>query len=266
MNRNILVAFGAIIVGLGLYYYAGHRGDSLPEVNNSSMSTTTQNEVDALLSQKTSGSSVNQAGKSLTPVVTALPYPNLDAPLAIKSSGMSDEVLTAYQNKYKTAITSLKTDKNNATYLIVLGTVKKAVGDYAGAEEAWNYASALSPKNLVPYNNLADLYQFFLKDNVKAEANLKRVIALDPQYESAYANLSLLYHTLKKDDMAVNTLKDGLTKNPDSMDLMVNLAQFYRDLGDKMSAKTAYDTAIAQAKKLGEQALADQLTVEQSKL
>jgi len=50
-----------------------------------------------------------------------------------------------------------------------LAILHKIGGDYRGAEAIWLYATKMWPTSYVPFSNLADLYQNFLKDPVKAE-------------------------------------------------------------------------------------------------
>ena len=52
---------------------------------------------------------------------------------------------------------------------LVLGVYRKMIGDYESAKEVWEYASAIRPQNSVSFNNLGELYAYYLKDNAKAE-------------------------------------------------------------------------------------------------
>ena len=97
-----------------------------------------------------------------------------------------------------------------------LGLLKKAVGDYQGAKESWEYAVTVWPDEYVAYNNLADLYHFYLKDFSKAELNAKKVIELNPNLAAGYRSLFELYTLSYKEkmDLAGDVLIDGIKNNP----------------------------------------------------
>ena len=63
----------------------------------------------------------------------------------------------------------LKKDSDNLENWLVLGVYRKMIGDYESAKEVWEYASAIRPQNSVSFNNLGELYAYYLKDNAKAE-------------------------------------------------------------------------------------------------
>lgn len=151
---------------------------------------------------------------------------------------------------------TLKTEKNNISLWIDLGSWRKAIGDYEGARLTWEYVVSVSPNNIVPLVNLGDLYQFYLKENIKAEDYMKRVIAKNPSYIEGYFRLYTLYSESYKEKIAEapKALLGGLTVNPKSVDLMILLAQDYRDAGDKTNALIYYDKAISELAKIGDTA------------
>lgn len=91
-----------------------------------------------------------------------------------------------------------------------VGILRKFLGDYEGASLAWQYASVIRPENYIAFNNLADLYYYYLKDFPKAKA----------------------------------ILLEGISKNPKSADLMVFLASLYKDQGDKQNSRKYYEEAL----------------------
>lgn len=112
--------------------------------------------------------------------------------------------------------------------LLFLGISKRNSKDYAGAVKAWEEASRLIPESHIPYSNLGDLYQFYLRDFPKAEANLRKAIELFPGYIAGYMNLHELYRYQYKEKagLADDILEDGLRKNPEDPTLKAALESY----------------------------------------
>ncbi len=112
--------------------------------------------------------------------------------------------------------------------LLFLGISKKNNKDYAGAVKAWEEASRLIPESYIPYSNLGDLYQFYLRDFPKAEANLRKAVELYPSYIAGYMNLHELYRYQYKEkaELADDILEEGLRKNPGNPTLAAALASY----------------------------------------
>ena len=142
-----------------------------------------------------------------------------------------------------------QTLKDTPDYLqgwLQLGILRKYIGDYEGASEAWEYAVKIRPKDFVAYNNLGDLYHFYLKNFPRSESAIKKVIELRPDYTSAYRNLFELYALSykEKEGLAAGALMDGISKNPKAYDLMVALAMYYKEKGNRDSARKYLEDAI----------------------
>lgn len=112
---------------------------------------------------------------------------------------------------------------------IQLGLLKKTIGDFEGARDAWEYASLISPKNSVAFANLGELYWRYLRVYPQAEINFKASIKNKPDDPGTYVSLSELYfYSLKeKSDLADDILLQGIAANPQSMDLAKALARLY---------------------------------------
>lgn len=105
-----------------------------------------------------------------------------------------------------------------------LGILRKFLGDYDGAVEAWVYASLARPKDYIAFSNLGDLNHYYLKNFPEAEKNLKKVVELKPDNIAGWRNLADLYsysypggETGKEKARAV--LQEGLSKNPNNTEL-----------------------------------------------
>lgn len=139
--------------------------------------------------------------------------------------------------------------------LIQSGILKQNKGDYQGAEAAWIKARDMSPANLVPYNNLGNLYHYYLKDFPKAEQNLLKVIELDASYISGYRSLLDLYRYSYQQNTtkAVDIIQRGLEANPKNIDLYVMLANYYQAKGDMKNARIYFNNALTEARIKGDQ-------------
>ncbi|MEK7558431.1 MAG: hypothetical protein AAB507_01230 [Patescibacteria group bacterium] len=172
--------------------------------------------------------------------------PSLDRPVYFNAN-LSEEVKKILTDRISADIAMLKKNIGDIETWILLGADYKAAGDYGGARLAWEYANAIRPANYVSFSNLGDLCHFYLKDYPCAEKNLLISIKNEPAYIAGYRALYDLYALSYKEKFseAPKILLKGLAVNPKSVDLMILLAQYYRDTGDKGNALLYYDKAIA---------------------
>lgn len=120
-----------------------------------------------------------------------------------------------------TALTnSLKKNYDSWGEWIQLGLLKKLLGDYQGAREAWEFAAIIRPKDSISRHNLGNLYWQNLKDLKKAEENYLKAIELSKQDISAYVDLSNIYYYDLKDKIKAETiLNKGLVNNSGNEEL-----------------------------------------------
>lgn len=183
-------------------------------------------------------------------LVSKIPrMPNLGLP--VTDYGHLDEAAfkIASQN-IADASQKLKKDSKDELLWLKLGIYRKMVSDYQTAVEILNYVAALWPNDYTPYNNLADLYQYYIKNYPLAEKNWLKVIEIKPDYTSAYENLHdlYLYSYTEKKAQTLPILIKGLTNNPKSIDLMLYTAREYRARGDNAQATIYYNKAIDEAR------------------
>ncbi len=209
-QQTILAALAVAIVAAGGYYlFNRSTTPSMPE--NSETATTTRTGTPGVGEGASQSQTLNFGGAA----------PSLDRQLTF-STDLSAEAKAALATQKTKWTADLKKDPQDAQAWLSLGTVYKIAGDYRGAEEAWNWVVALNTSiSYLAYNNLGDLYMNFLKDNAKAEASYKIVIALKPDLIDSYRNLYTLYrYTLKDDAKAAAILEQGLKSNPNNSDLL----------------------------------------------
>lgn len=151
---------------------------------------------------------------------TAPPPPSLDRAIP-PATNLDPAIKARIVANLSATVSALRKDPTSFDNWISLGISRKQLGDYEGAAEAWQYAGVLSPKNIVSFGNLGDLYENFIKDYAKAEQNMLVVVHNDPHLIAGYRNLYDLYtlYMNRKSD-AENVLKIGLKYNPGNSDLL----------------------------------------------
>lgn len=192
------------------------------------------------------------------------PRPPLDRPLPQGSA--TAQVYSIMLDQRARAVAMIEESPASMTQWLGLGILHKQAGDYEGARIYFSYVATVNPNNLGAHWNLAQLYQYYLKDMARAEAEYRRVISLDPAFILAYSELYMLLMTQGKTDAAVAALAAGIDKNADDTDLKVTLARHYRDARDIPKAKEAYDAAIATAERIGNVTLVASLRTERAAL
>lgn len=121
---------------------------------------------------------------------------------------------------------------------IQLGLLKKAIGDFEGARDAWYYAGLIAPKNVVSFANLGELYWRYFPDFPKSEQNFRMAIKNDPKRPEIYISLAELYYYSykEKSHFADDAYLEGLAANPNDDMLMRGLAAYYQKINDTKNA------------------------------
>ena len=137
---------------------------------------------------------------------------------------MSDEAKKIVTAKIQDLSSQLKKDSDNLENWLVLGVYRKTIGDYEGAKEVWEYANAIRPKNSISFNNLGELYAYYLKNNIKAEENYAKAIENDPSAIYIYRNFFDFYRYVTKDPAKARViLEKGIAANPTTSSDLKNL-------------------------------------------
>ncbi len=210
----------------------------------------------------------NENNKSaLDKVVLRGTMPDLSKKWQI-SDNYSSDAKKIIENRSTDLILSLKTDPAQYDKWIQLGTLRKTIDDYSEAANIWEYCSLNWPDSIVAYSNLGDLYGFYLGNFSKAESNMLKVVSLDPSYIAGYSSLSSLYSKEygNRDPRVVTILTKGLNNNQQSVDLMIAIASYYKDLGDTANAKKYYGMALNRARELSNSALQSSIQAELNNL
>lgn len=154
--------------------------------------------------------------------------------------------------------------KENPDFLegwLQIGLLKKVIGDFEGARDAWEYAGVIRPLNSVSFANLGELYWTYLPDYPRSEKNFLTSIRNKPDDPSTYISLSDLYfHSYSaKRGLADDILLEGLEANPNDINLMKWLASLYEREKNYSKALEWWKKVLAQnpSDELVRQAIAD---------
>lgn len=160
-TRTLIITCAVVLLAAaGIYSYI-NRG---PATSSPTASTTSQTLQDGTtVSGLPEGATVTEETQAPQPVA-----PNYRAPVAY-SADTSAEVRAAIEAQRAENIRQIAADPQNFNAWMNLAILHKIGGDYRGAEAIWLYVTKKWSTSAVAFNNLADLYQNFLKDPVKAK-------------------------------------------------------------------------------------------------
>ena len=146
--------------------------------------------------------------------------PSLDRPV-IFPKNYSLEATNIMGKNIGKVVNQLKKTPSDFDSWMVLGIYREDFADYEGAKEAWNYASILYPNNPIPYANLADLYGYYLKDIVLAEANYLKAIEKEPNKANWYVRAADFYREVENNLFKARAiLEKGLKVMPNDSSLL----------------------------------------------
>jgi hypothetical protein len=208
----------AVLIAGAIFFLRPHMAgapvNSVPQATSSSQGSTTVIDLGGGVAVQTTG------GVTVTPVPD-VQAPNLDHKVAY-ASDLPADVKTAFQSQISAVVAMLKKDPSQFAYWLQLAIDYKVAGDYTAAANVWGYLTKVAPESYVPYADLGDLYQNFLKDYPKAEANYLQAIKLSPQDIDLYIQLYTMYRYEYKTNTsaAANILAQGLKANPGNQTLL----------------------------------------------
>lgn len=148
------------------------------------------------------------------------------------------EFVERYRKQLDNVVFSVRQYPKDEVYWIEAGIIKKQFDNFIGARDAWEYARILNPRSGVAYHNLGNLYSLYLQDFKKAEVNYQAFLSLDRLTAQPYLVLSDFYKDFykEKSGLADDVLLAGLEYLPEDPNLILNLAIYYKSVGDKAEA------------------------------
>lgn len=197
------------------------------------------------------------------PEASSFPLPDLNRPV-IALVPLSQFAEADARRNMALLIEILQKNPDDAPAWIGVGLYRKTLGDYEGAEEAWQYVARHWPTDFVAHNNLGNLYHEQLRDLPKAEVHFLKVVELQPSFMQTYFNLYNLYrYSYKEQEVkAVQALLQGLQKNPTDLNLMLGIARHYAETGRKEESAVYYKMATQRAETENKSSLAESLQKE----
>ena len=229
MKRIFLIA-GLIIVLIGILMFILSDSGLVNYLNPKDDSTAT---------------TTNKAGPISYDFSSSTPKDKLTIDKKLETRALNIINQTPGNKEIEKLYLSIKNDISNLNNWIQLGILKEEIKDYEGARQVLEFASQLNPKNFISYQNLGDLYGFYLKDPIKAEQNYLKSIENDLTNIDAYLNLSDVYWSGAKEERAKieGLLLRGIQVNlgDNQMPLMGRLSRYYEEIGDIKNAIVYYE-------------------------
>jgi serine/threonine protein kinase/tetratricopeptide (TPR) repeat protein/TolB-like protein len=146
-------------------------------------------------------------------------------------NGESAQALEAYQ----------KASKLNPYYWVnenALGVAYARMADYPKALQAFEQVSVLEPDVDAGFENVGNMYLQQAKYQ-ESIPYFQKALQIEP-YFSTYTNLGTSYFMLKQYSQAVEMFEKSVELNPNDADVILNLADAYRGLGEQDKARAAY--------------------------
>ena len=246
---NIIILIVIAVLGaslLGFFIVRDLRSSVPSEEAKFTEETSGKNEGDnspkASVEEAVSPPLGNRAGETAK---SSSALPDLARPVMYKAL-VREEDKSKLEAEIKAVSETLEDNPDYFQGWLQLGILRKYIGDYEGAALVCEYGAKIRPYEYVTFNNLGDIYHFYLKNFPKSESAIKKVIELKPDYIPAYRNLFELYTFSYKEkvSLADDVLLDGISKNPKAYELMVVLAMHYKEQGDKVSARKYLEEAL----------------------
>lgn len=194
---------------------------------------------------------------------TSLKQPDIHKELAFPADFPKDAQKVISENT-ETLRSEIENEPTNFGAWLDLAIQYKTVNDHEYAAEIWEYLAEAVPTQSVQFNNLGNIYHFFLKDFEKSEKNYITALENSPEQTIYYIGLHELYKYSYKQDtsLAEDTLLEGIEKTENPIDLVNTLARYYKDQGDTKKAIKYFTEARDQAQNLGNKQFADQMQAE----
>jgi eukaryotic-like serine/threonine-protein kinase len=199
-------------------------GESLASVQryDKMLSEATTSSLDALKAFSM-GDEKHNAGEELAAVPYYQHAIELDPNFAMAFARLG----TAYNNLGQSVLAETNRDKafelrdraSEREKLYIMSHYYADSGQLDKGITAYELYKQTYPRDTVPYNNLANIYNEYLGQFENALENARQAVAVDPDYLGNYVNLAEAYEGLNRLDEARASLQDGLKRHPNSASL-----------------------------------------------
>lgn len=263
-QRTISIGIGALVlIGGGVFIYRDitGTGDSVGG-GDETMATTTKpvTVVDLGVTDAGEGYAVEAVPFDPGTGPKLPPMPALNRPLVFPAI-FNEESRESIRKSVSSVAAELEKDPKNFNAWLNLAYYRKLIDDLEGARLVWEYLSAIYPSQSISFGNLADYYATAVKNYPKAEELFKKAIANEPTRVGLYRSLYELYRFSYKTNTtaAPDILKQGLSANPGTLDLLLLLGGYYRDLKNGAEAQRYYVDARVAAERMGNGTLVSEI-------
>jgi len=153
--------------------------------------------------------------------------------------------LDILKRDYESAVQEYEENPNSFSALMCFAFTYYQLGDYESARDVYIKVGEISPENYTSFWNLANTC-VRLKDYSGAEQAYLRTIQNGPDQARHYTALAEVYwyNLPEKKEQIPELYKRGLEELPDNYDLLINLAWYYKETGDKKNALKYYQEVI----------------------
>ncbi|MEK7641157.1 MAG: hypothetical protein AAB389_04140 [Patescibacteria group bacterium] len=244
MRKQIfLIGLSVIAIiggGTGIYFgiFNGYQepepiADNLPIASSTPVNTenpagsqTVENKTPKYKGQALRAIGNDQAIKDFTPEVVAMKKAELQKFAALAEKDSSDTLAW-----------------------LKISEIKKFFNNYQGSADALEYLKLLAPDDFIVNLNLGNLYGFYLKDYKKAEDNFQNAMnhSGGAQLATAISSLADMYKDFYKVkyDQVDNLLLLGIETMPDDTNLVIKLAFYYKEAGNKEGAIQSFERLLS---------------------
>ena len=161
------------------------------------------------------------------------------------AKNISEQQLERLKQDYETAKEKYKKNPDSFDALMTFAFIYYQLGDFESARDIYIKVGEISPKNYSSFWNLGNTY-IKLKDYSGAEKAYLKAIENGPDQPRHYIALGELYWYFipEKKSQIPDLYKKGLQELPGDYDLLISLAQYYKEIGDKKNAIKYYQEII----------------------
>jgi len=215
---GVVIVFG--LVAIGYYIYKDVRPSS---VGNTAQNVSSDDNSASTTIVDIGGVAIEGGGAGTivpVPIPTQKDIPNLDRTITVPAS-FPLEAKKNITDKILTVSAALKKDPTDFGNWLDLAIFRKMVDDYEGARLIWEFLKKTNPEDSTAYINLADLYGYYLKNNLLAEQNYLEAIDLAPSFIGYYLKTFDFYKDVLKNKQKMASILDkALAVEPNNADLL----------------------------------------------
>jgi len=162
-----------------------------------------------------------------------------------KAENISEAQLEILKNNYELAVEDYNKNPKSFSALMTFAFTYYQLGNYQSARDVYIKVGEVSPKNYTSFWNLGNTY-VRLEDYSGAEQAYLKAIENGPDQVRHYTALAEIYwYDMPEKKAEIPELyKKGLQVLPGNYDLLMNLALYYKEIGDKENAIKYFQEVI----------------------